>query len=249
MSDERFPSEPREEGAMRPSSEEEDATEGGPRVPIRVRDKRIRHTDDPAEGATEEAGRADEAGDAPEEEPDEPEGDDDPVEGLKAELREAKRVADERLDQAKRYKADLENYRRRAIREQTEVVERASQRLVERLLPVLDDFERAIDAARGAEGAEGLVKGVELVFGSLRDALREEGVERVGEAGEPFDPRDHEAVSSQPGDVEDPVVAQVVRPGYKLKDRTIRPAMVHVTVPASDAPAEEADGSDEEEDE
>lgn len=240
MSDDRSRAERPEEGAMRPSSEEEGER---PRSPFRVRDKRIRHD---AEDADAEANDAD-APDAGEpvqgeivDEGDEPEadaagGDED----LLGQLREAKRVADERLDQAKRLKADLENYRRRAIREQTEVVERASQRLVERLLPVLDDFERAIDAARDAEGAEGLVKGVELVFRSLNDALREEGLERVDAVGQVFDPHDHEAVSSQPGDVEEPTVAEVVRPGYKLKDRTVRPAMVHVTMPAEEPASEE----------
>jgi molecular chaperone GrpE (heat shock protein) len=86
-------------------------------------------------------------------------------------LEEAEQLAAERLDQLMRMKADFENYRKRVIREQTEIVDRASRRVVERLLEVLDDFDRALDAARSHEGAEGIVRGMELVYNRLVDIL------------------------------------------------------------------------------
>lgn len=143
---------------------------------------------------------------------------------------ESARLAEERLDQLMRLKADFENYRTRMIREQTDLVERASLRIVERLIPVLDDLERALDAARAHDGGDAITRGVELVLRQLNEVLVEEGLERVRAEGA-FDPQDHEAVSSAPGAVSEPTVLEVVRPGYKLKGRTIRPALVHVSVP------------------
>ena len=147
-----------------------------------------------------------------------------------AELAEAKKLADERLDQLLRLKADFENYRKRVIREQTDLVERASLRIVEQLLPVFDDFERAVHAIGAHTDDDALVRGLEIVLGRLRGVLETEGLERV-EAQGPFDPHEHEAVSSVPGDVNEPMILEVVRPGYRLKGKTIRPALVHVTTP------------------
>jgi len=158
-----------------------------------------------------------------------------------AELAEARKLAEERLDQLLRLKADFENYRKRVIREQTDLVERASLRIVEQLLPVFDDFERAVAAIRTHTDHDGakrlaqndaLVRGLEIVLERLRGVLEVEGLERV-EAEGAFDPHEHEAVSSVPGDVREPTILEVVRPGYRLKGRTIRPALVHVTTPES----------------
>jgi molecular chaperone GrpE len=146
------------------------------------------------------------------------------------ELAEANKLAEERLDQMLRLKADFENYRKRVIREQTDLVERASLRIVERLLPVLDDLERALRASREHEPSEAIARGIELVYKHLHDVLVDEGLERV-EAEGAFDPTEHEAVSSVLSDVAEPTILEIVRPGYKLKGRTIRPALVHVSVP------------------
>jgi len=140
---------------------------------------------------------------------------------------EAAKLAEERMDQLLRLKADFENYRKRVIREQTDLVERASLRIVEKLFPILDDLDRALKAAHGDEA---IVRGIEIVKKQLHDVLEAEGLERV-EAQGPFDPHEHEAVSSVPGNVAEPTVLEVVRPGYKLKGKTVRPALVHVTVP------------------
>jgi molecular chaperone GrpE len=143
---------------------------------------------------------------------------------------ELKRLADDRLDQLMRLKADFENFRKRELREKTELVERASFRVVEQLLPVLDDFDRAIGALRTHTDDDALIRGLELVLTQLRGVLESEGLEKVVAEGA-FDPHEHEAVMSVPGEVDEPTVLEVVRPGYKLKGKTIRPALVQVAVP------------------
>ena len=149
---------------------------------------------------------------------------------LEAELAKARAEAAEHLDDLKRLKAEFENYRKRVIREQTNVVERASEQLVEKLLPVLDNFELALIAADRTSDYEALVRGVELVFGELADLLHKEGVQKIEALGKPFDPTQHEAVlevGDGPPDG-DPIVAEVVRNGYTLKGKVVRPAMVKV---------------------
>lgn len=154
---------------------------------------------------------------------------------------ELQKLADDRLDQLMRLKADFENFRKRELREKTELIDRASFRIVEQLLPVLDDFDRAIEALRTHTDDDALIRGLEIVLTQLRGVLENEGLERVLAEGV-FDPHEHEAVASVPGDVVEPTVLEVVRPGYKLKGKTIRPALVQVAMPqqpsAADAPAE-----------
>jgi molecular chaperone GrpE len=158
------------------------------------------------------------------------------------ELTEARQLAEDRLDQLLRLKADFENFRKRVIREQTDLVERASLRVVEQLLPVFDDFERAVRAIRTHTDDEALVRGLEIVLERLRGVLEAEGLERVTAEGA-FDPHEHEAVSSTPGDVSEPTILEVVRPGYRLRGKTIRPALVHVKTPAEgDHPGADAEG-------
>jgi molecular chaperone GrpE len=149
---------------------------------------------------------------------------------LEAELAAARREAAEHLDDLKRLKAEFENYRKRVIREQTNVVERATEQLVEKLLPVLDNFELALIAADRTKDYGALVRGVEIVFGELADLLHKEGLQKIEALGKPFDPTMHEAVlevGDGPADG-DPVVAEVVRNGYTLKGKVVRPAMVKV---------------------
>lgn len=169
-------------------------------------------------------------------------GSEEPVERPDA-LAEALALAEDRLDQLKRLKADFENYRTRIIREQTDLVERASLRIVERLLPVLDDLERALEAAKMHQPSDAIVRGIELVYKHLHEVLVDEGLELV-QADGAFDPQEHEAVSSVAGDVGEPTVLEVVRPGYKLKGRTIRPALVHVSVPQRPDPNGSEEGGE-----
>jgi molecular chaperone GrpE len=127
---------------------------------------------------------------------------------------------------AQRVQADFENYRKRVLREQTAVVERATEGLIEALLPVLDSFELAVWTLEDAD--EKARKGVELVYTELLGVLDKAGLERIDTDGKPFDPNVHEAVLQEEGDG-DPVVAETMRTGYRLKGRVLRPAMVKVT--------------------
>jgi molecular chaperone GrpE len=147
-----------------------------------------------------------------------------------AQLAKAKAESAQHLDDLKRLKAEFENYRKRVLKEQTSLIERASASVVERLLPILDNFELALMAAERTQDYEAMVKGVEMVFGELIDILHKEGLQRIDALGKPFDPEKHEAVleiGDGPAEGEQ-VVGEVLRPGYELKGRVIRPAMVKV---------------------
>lgn len=134
---------------------------------------------------------------------------------------------DEYLALAQRVQADFENYRKRAAREQERLVAHAHERLVRELLPVLDDLERALDAAERHEEAA-LVDGVRLVQKALRGALEREGLAEIPTDG-PFDPHVHEALMSRPDDGAEPgSVLEVVQRGYRLGERVVRPARVIV---------------------
>ena len=148
------------------------------------------------------------------------------------ELEQTTRERDEYLDALQRLKAEFENYRKRVSRDQAEFVTRASERLVKQLLPVLDDLERALEAAAEHEEAK-LEEGVRLVHRSLADALAKEGLVEVETDG-PFDPHTQEALLAQPSEAAEGTVIQVLQKGYKLGDRVLRPARVVVSagVPA-----------------
>ena len=135
------------------------------------------------------------------------------------------RERDEYLDNLKRLAADFDNYRKRVARDHESLVERAHERLVKELLPVLDDLERALDAAAEHEEAK-LEEGVRLVHRALTDALAREGLAEIETDG-PFDPHMHEALLSQPADGAEPgSVLQVLQKGYRLGGRVVRPARV-----------------------
>jgi len=142
---------------------------------------------------------------------------------------------DEHLDDLKRVAADFENYRKRVARDQESLVARAHERLVRELLPVLDDLERALEAAREHETLS-VEEGVRLVHAELAAALEREGLAEIETNGR-FDPHVHEALLSQPSEAEEGSVLEVVQKGYRLGDRVVRPARVVVAA----APAE-ADG-------
>jgi molecular chaperone GrpE len=134
---------------------------------------------------------------------------------------------DEYLALAQRVQADFDNYRKRAAREQERLVRHAHERLVRELLPILDDLERALEAAERHEEAA-LVDGVKLVEKSLRGALAKEGLTEIDADGT-FDPHVHEAMLARPGNGAEPgSVLEVVQRGYQVGDRVVRPAKVIV---------------------
>ena len=153
----------------------------------------------------------------------------DDLDTLRGELAEITQRADEYLKLAQRTQADFINYRRRIEDERQQQFQNATVSLLQRLLPILDDFERAIANASQAELDSGWGQGVLLVERNLRGLLAAEGVERIETLGLEFDPRLHEAVGQQPSaDVVEGHVLHEVRAGYRKGDRVIRPAQVIV---------------------
>ncbi len=142
-------------------------------------------------------------------------------------VEELTRERDEYLDSLQRLKAEFDNYRKRAAREQASFAARAGESLLKELLPILDDLERALDAAESHEEAK-LEEGVRLVHRSLFEALRKQGLEVIDTDGA-FDPHVHEALLAPPiQDAEPGSVVQVLQKGYRLGDRVLRPARVVV---------------------
>jgi molecular chaperone GrpE len=152
-----------------------------------------------------------------------------PSEAVLAELVAARAEADGYLDDLRRLQAEFDNYRKRTMREQTARIASASQALVSRLLPVLDNFELAVSHAEQSRDFDRMLKGVEMVFGELNDVLGGEGLVAVEASGKPFDPERHEAVVAVEEDgVEAGTVVDVIRKGYEFNGRVLRPAMVKV---------------------
>jgi molecular chaperone GrpE len=143
------------------------------------------------------------------------------------ELEAARAEAAEYLDHLRRLQAEFDNYRKRVLKEQTHAVELAAEPVVRRLLEVLDEFELALMAANEKPDFDRFLHGVELVFAKLVESLKAEGLERIEADGKPFDPELHEALM-QTGEGDHMVVADVLRPGYTLRGRVIRPAGVRV---------------------
>ncbi len=154
----------------------------------------------------------------------------------RAEAAEAKR--DEYLADLQRLAADFDNYRKRVLRDQEGLVARAHERLVKELIPVLDDLERALEAAAQHEEAK-LEEGVRLVHRELSAALGREGLAEI-EANGRFDPHVHEALLSQPSDADEGTVIDVLQKGYRLGDHVIRPARVVIAGPAAEPPVRDS---------
>jgi molecular chaperone GrpE len=149
------------------------------------------------------------------------------IEELEERLAKAEQERDEYLADLQRVAADFENYRKRVARDQENLVARAHERLVKELLPVLDDLERAMQAAQEHEEAK-LEEGVQLVHRELEEALAREGLVEIETNGR-FDPHVHEALLSQPSDAEEGAIIEVLQKGYRLGDRVLRPARVVIS--------------------
>jgi molecular chaperone GrpE len=133
-------------------------------------------------------------------------------------------------DLALRARADLDNFRKRALREKEEAIRYANNGLLERLLPVIDNFELGLDAAKTAADTASILQGMSMVQTQLQDFLKNNGLEEVQAEGEAFDPNKHDAVSQEfSADIPDGHVIRQVRKGYKIKDRLIRASSVIVS--------------------
>ncbi len=156
----------------------------------------------------------------------------DEIQRLREALEAKTREADEQRDRYLRAVAEFDNAKKRAAREREDYTRYATESLVREILPVLDNFERALLAARSEPGAAAVVSGVELIQRELLRVLEKVGVTPFASVGQPFDPERHEAVArvpAGPGAPEGTVVDETAR-GYALHGRVLRPAMVTVAM-------------------
>jgi molecular chaperone GrpE len=134
-----------------------------------------------------------------------------------------------------RRQADFENYRKRIEKERTEDSKRATARVIEGLIPIIDGFEHAL-AAHGAKEYENYRKGFELIYKQLVENVTKLGAERIDPVGKQFDPHQHQAMDRlETNDHEDGTVVHTFQPGYVFHGRVLRPAMVRVAVQATPA--------------
>lgn len=136
---------------------------------------------------------------------------------------------EEAEDRYLRLRADFENFRRRANLDREAQEKYRAQRLVTEILPVLDNFERALQVTPEQEETKSVLQGIEMVYKTLVTALKSEGLEPIESVGHPFDPTVHQAVMTENDENAEPnsILAELQK-GYKLKDRVIRPSMVKV---------------------
>lgn len=145
------------------------------------------------------------------------------------ELTLAKQQIDEEQDKLIRLRADFENYKRRVQLDKASDFKYRAQSVLVDLLPVLDNFERALAVETTSEEAASLAKGMDMVYRTLLEAVKKEGLEQIEAEGVAFDPNFHQAVMQEQDDSkESGIVLQELQKGYKLKDRVLRPTMVKV---------------------
>lgn len=147
-----------------------------------------------------------------------------PTLGLVAALEAGRR----HLDDLRRVAADFDNFKKRTARDQAQLLARASAAVVESLLPVLDDLDLALRAVEQGGDVDKLAEGVRLVRDKLHETLGRAGVERIDALDTTFDPTLHDAVLDAGGDGDDTIVIEELRPGYRLAEHVLRPAMVKV---------------------
>jgi molecular chaperone GrpE len=139
--------------------------------------------------------------------------------------------ADEHWDRLLRTTADFDNFKKRAAREKQDAIKFANESLLQKLIPILDNFDMALSAAQNAQGdsVQSLQAGINMIHQQLRSALSDAGLEELDATGKTFDPNLHEAVSQQETtEVPEGRVVQQLRKGYKFRDRLLRPATVVV---------------------
>lgn len=152
----------------------------------------------------------------------------DPLRQAKDRVFELETQLSERERQVQRLAADFENFRRRAAAEKEELIGFAASRVLENFLPILDNFERALQHAQGADPAS-ILQGVELIYKQVQEFLTRHGVAAMEPVGQPFDPNLHEAIASTPtAEHPDHTVLAIAQKGYFLNGRVLRHAMVQV---------------------
>ncbi|MGM1046601.1 MAG: nucleotide exchange factor GrpE [Bacillota bacterium] len=151
--------------------------------------------------------------------------------GLQAEIENLRNEMSEHQQRTLRVQADYDNFRRRTQKEKEELAKYASSKLVTELLPVFDNFERALAATEDNPEFESFSKGVGMIFRQLETVLNAEGLTAMNSVGQPFNPEFHQAIMQvESDDYEEGIVVEEVQKGYMLKDKVLRPAMVKVSM-------------------
>jgi molecular chaperone GrpE len=151
------------------------------------------------------------------------------LEALRQEIAAKEQEAKNNYDRFLRQVAELENFKKRSAREREEVSRFANESLIKDLLSVVDNLERAVAHASGGGNGKPIVEGVEMVLKGLLDVLAKHGVAQISAIGQPFDPAKHEAIAQVESATAEPnSVVEELHPGYMLRDRLLRPALVSV---------------------
>jgi molecular chaperone GrpE len=151
------------------------------------------------------------------------------VDAYKAKIAELEAKLAEEENRYLRLRADFENLRRRSQLDLQAAEKYRAQSLLTDLLPVIDNFERALQVKVASEDANSLYKGIEMVYNALIEAAKKEGLEVIPAVGQPFDPNVHQAIMQESDpEKESGIVLKELQKGYKLKDRVLRPSMVSV---------------------
>lgn len=145
-------------------------------------------------------------------------------------LEELQKKVDENYQRFLRTQADFDNFRRRAKQEREEFAKYASSQLMELLLPVLDNLERALSAGKDNKDPEALTKGVDMTLRQMTQSLEQQGLKPMEVVGQPFNPHFHQAIMQvESEEFEEGYVVEEIQKGFMLKDRVLRPAMVKVS--------------------
>ena len=151
-------------------------------------------------------------------------------EKLVEELEKTKKEAAENYDKYLRVTADLENFKKRAIKERADAINYGNERLIKDILPIVDSLERALDHAYNSEDFDAFVEGLKLIYDKILVSLKKHGVERIDAAGKDFDPNFHEAMSQvETEEFEDNKIVEEFEKGYLLNGRLLRPVKVSIS--------------------
>lgn len=146
------------------------------------------------------------------------------------ELEKLRKESEDNYQRYLRAQADFDNFRRRTRQEKEEFAKYASLKVIEQLLPVVDNLERALNAGKDSNDYEALLKGVEMISRQLDQTLASEGLQAMNAVGQPFNPEFHQAIMQVESDEhEEGIVVEEIQKGYMLKDKVLRPAMVKVS--------------------
>ncbi len=151
------------------------------------------------------------------------------IDDLKAELEEKEKTKEEYLDYLKRLQADFDNFRKRVDKEKREIIQRANEELIEKFLHVLDNLERAEDAAKKTNDIKSLIEGIDAIIKQFKKILEQEGVTPIKAVGEKFDPNLHHAMAKvETNEYPDETIVEELQKGYYYKSQVLRPSLVKV---------------------